>query len=58
MTSKPQSDSSPPGEKKSPFAEYAVIAALILVVIIGAITLLGERFSGQKPAPAATQTAQ
>lgn len=38
----------PAGGGRTTATEWVVIAALILVVIIGGITLLGERVSGVK----------
>lgn len=55
-TSQTQKDA-PRAEDKTTATEWVVIAALILVVIIGGVTLLGERISGVKE-PAETRTVE
>ncbi len=55
-TSHDPSDPTPTSDKSSA-TEYIVIAALILVVLIGAITLMGERTSGIPEPPPTAQPA-
>lgn len=43
--------------QRSRATEYVVIAAIILVIVIGAVTLLGERISGMKEDAPAEQAA-
>ncbi len=57
MASSDSQPESPQGNGRTTATEWVVIAALILVVIIGGITLLGERISGVRE-PADAQVAE
>jgi len=58
MSASKSTENPPPGDTSNRFTEFAVIAALILVVLIGAVTLLGERFSGEKQQTPTSQSVQ